>query len=57
MFVFVMSVEARDILLGLGYKLIKCSADGKTWVFENKAGENYSQEYDFPYVVSDVMTF
>lgn len=57
MFIYVMTEEAKEELLRNGYELVKSDDDVKIWVFENKCPENFSQQYNFAYVVSDVLTF
>lgn len=57
MFIYVMNKDARDELLSLGYNLIRSADEIGVWVFENQCPENFSQQHNFAYVVSDVLTF
>lgn len=56
-FVYVLSPESRDELLAAGYVLLKEDKNNKIWVFENAASGKYSMTFDFPHVLSDVLTF
>ena len=54
-FIYVFSDEARDKLLSLQYEMLKCG-DNHISVFLNKE-QQYFTDGDFPYVLSDTLTF
>lgn len=56
MFLYVMNAESRDMLLDLGYELLKENSDKTLWVFINKSEKSFDT-FDVPAVVSDVLTF
>lgn len=57
MFIYVLSPETRDEMLAAGYVLLKEDKYNKIWVFENAQPSNYSLTFDFPHVMSNVLTF
>lgn len=56
-FIYVMSEDARDKLLEMGYKLIWLSKANMIWVFENKEPGNLELTFDFPHVFSNTMIY
>ena len=56
-FIYVSNPENRDELIAAGYVLLKEDKYNRIWVFENKDVGNYSLAFDFPHVMSDIMTF
>lgn len=56
-FIYVLSPESRDEMIAAGYTLLKEDKHNKIWVFENGEPSNFSLTFDFPHVLSDVLTF
>ena len=56
MFIYVMDAESRDVLLELGYVLLKKNKNQNVWVFINKPDHQFDS-INVPYVVSDTLTF
>ena len=56
-FIYVLDPESRDALLAAGYKLVKEDRNNKIWVFENRNECSFSVDFDFPHVMSDILTF
>ena len=55
-FIYVFSIDDKNKLLSLGYKLVKPNEDQKIYVFEN-TGEFKFSAYDTSFVLSDTLTF
>lgn len=62
-FVYVVNALDRDILLGLGYRLVKEDPGSNLWIFKNKDTAEFSSE-DYlkrsgvsTFVMSDTLTF
>lgn len=56
-FIYVLSPETRDEMIAAGYVLLKEDKFNKIWVFENSDPRNYSLDFDFPHVMSNILTF
>lgn len=55
-FIYVFSDEGRDKLLSLQYEMLKCDEEKHISVFLNKE-QQYFADGDFPYTLSDTLTF
>ena len=55
-FIYTFSDEGKEKLLSLQYQLLKYDAEKHTAIFLNKGTHTFSQA-DFPYAMSDVLTF
>lgn len=55
-FIYTFSDEGKEKLLSLQYQLLKYDSEKHTAIFLNKGTHTFSQD-DFPYAMSDVLTF
>lgn len=55
-FIYVFCDEAKERLLGLGYKLLKSDAITGTHIFVNNGRKDF-ENADISYILSDTLTF
>ena len=56
-FIYVFQEEAKDALEKRNLKLIKYDERNKLWVFENQNNNSFEFELDFPFVLSNTLSF
>lgn len=56
-FIYVFSKVHADMLVAEGYKLVKVNEKGSTWAFANHTKMTFAANHQFPYVLSNTMTF
>lgn len=57
-FIYVMREQDKDVLLERGFQLLKVNSNNNVWVFKNTDTEELTfSAFDFPHVLSDVLTF
>lgn len=55
-FIYVMSEEAKEALIAMGYALVREDSANSVFCFENKHELFADTAFDFPHVVSNVLT-
>ncbi len=56
-FIYVFQEEAKDALEKREFKLLKFDKRNKVWIFENKKINSFEFELEFPFVLSNTLSF
>lgn len=56
-FIYVFQEEAKEALEKRQYKLLKHDKRNKVWIFENPNINSFEFELDYPFVLSNTLSF